>query len=110
MLYCFYFNQLLVSVSFLHIYIEVCQYTSETTCEVVKVRPETSGTAVGLQRFREHCDSDRATDSFRTLEEMQASLTSRKFPKVFIPRKQHCGEFLLNTGTKNRIYSCHESF
>lgn len=62
------------------------------------MRPEKSGMAVRLQWFREHCDIDTATDSHRTLEEMQATVASRKFPKVFIPRKQHCGEFLLNTG------------
>lgn len=53
---------------------------------------------MGLQWFRERCDIDSATDSHRTLEVMQVSVASRKFHKVFIPRKQHCGEFLLGQG------------
>lgn len=64
------------------------------------MRPKKSGTAAGLQWFGERCDIDSAADSHRTLEVMQASVASRKFHKVFIPRKQHCGEFLLNTGAE----------
>lgn len=62
------------------------------------MRPEKSETAVGLQRFRERGDTDSATGPHRTLEEVQASVALRKLPKVFIPRKWHCGEFLLYTG------------
>jgi len=45
---------------------------------------------------------------------MQATIASGKFPEISIPRKQHCGWFLLNgvAGLTQRTWftSCHESF